>query len=812
MKLTRTHRALGQSRRAALVKPNAMLGALAAAISACYAPQTFAAEGARQMDEVIVTARRRDEMAQDVPISMTVMTEDFLKNNNIEHVEDLGTKVPSLRITQVGGAMNEVVVTLRGQRQGEAAFNQDPAAPMYFNEIVVSPIQGANLGLYDLESLQVLKGPQGTLFGRNSTGGALQITPKRPGYKLGGYVEAKVGNYNLAGFEGAVDVPLTDELTTRLVAHKLDRDGYQKNIANNALHGRDYRDEHSEGARLSVNFEHDAFSNLTVLSYEENNTAGAMPVIAAANMSILNINLASSGSGPAYQAAVAEQGGRSPWRIKSNLDAEENARSIFGSNTTEYNLTDDLTVKNVFGYRKVGYATASDVDGTELNLFGAYAPTTEPRLNTIDTEFYSDELQMYGSALDADLDWIAGLYWSKLTGTEDKLVQQLPGSYDSGLNDILNESYGLFIEGTYAFTEQWALTLGARQSQEDREVTLRKWTSPVRSDATCGTFAEGVVPTPALVPGGLAGTKAPGCERSADESFDSTTWKASVNFTPQPGTLVYGSISTGFRAGGFNTRGVDDATLQPFDPENVTTYELGHKQDWDLAGVPIRSSAAIYLQNYEDIQNTVSFNDSTGRLVTQTQNAGKAEIKGFEAEITAKPTDELTIALSYSYVDAQFKEKEDRLSGTTIVADTSDNEFAYIPKQSLTSSVIYVLPLDATLGDISLMASAYWQDDMTTHPQLDEFGLMRNRMGNLWSATDLAAARKASKADAYTVLNLRADWRGIMGSTFDAAIYVDNATDEEYILGGLNVIESGGYAAYHYGAPRTYGASVKYSF
>lgn len=814
------------SPRVVLSKPNAVLGALAAAISACYAPQTVAAEGARQMDEVIVTARRRDEMAQDVPISMTVMTEDFLRNNNIQKIEDIGTKVPSLKITQVGGSMNEPVVTLRGQRQGEAAFNQDPAAPMYFNEIVMSPIQGANSSLYDLESLQVLKGPQGTLFGRNSTGGAVTMTPKRPGYKFGGYAEVKVGNYDLRGFEGAVDVPLLEKLTTRLVVHKLDRDGYQKNIADNALYGKRYRDEHSEGSRLSINFENDAFSSLTVLSYDQNYTAAALPVQTAINTSVgigrLIGRPASQGGNPAYDqwaVEVAEQAARdNPWKVKSDVDAVENVRNTFGSNTSEYNITDDLTAKNVFGYRKVYYGTVTNIDGTSAPAFGAYTPTavtTDPRINTIDTEFYSDELQLYGTALGGDLDWITGLYWSKLAGTEDKLVQQSVGSYDNALNDILNESYGLFAEGTYAFTDEWSLTLGARQSQEDREITVRKWNTVARTGATvvapfnsgCGIFAEGVTPTTNPVSSSLPpnGTRAPNCERTVDESFDSTTWKVSANFTPQPGILVYGSISTGFRAGGFNTRGVADETLQPFDPENVITYELGHKQDWDLAGVPIRSSLAVYFQNYEDIQNTVSFTEAgTNRLITRTENAGKAEIKGLELEVTAKPTDELTLALSYSYVDAQFKEKENLING--VIVDTSSNDFSYIPKQSLTSSITYMLPLDRALGDISVMASVYWQDEMSTHPLRDQFNLYG------WTAANVATATEVANVDAYSVWNLRTDWRGIMGSAFDAAIYVDNVLDEEYIMGGLNVMDSGGYAAFHYGAPRTVGASVKYSF
>lgn len=811
-----------------LKKPAVALGALAAAISALHAPIISAAESAAvQLDEIVVSARRRDEMAQDVPISMTVMTADFLQNNNISNVQDLGTKVPSMRITQIGGSMNEPIVSLRGQRQGEAAFNQDPVAPMYFNEIVIAPAQGANLGLYDLESLQVLKGPQGTLFGRNSTGGALLLTPKHPGNKLGGYVEAKVGDYNLTGFEGAVDVPITDSLTTRLSAHKLDRDGYQKNIADNALNGRSYRDEHSEGARLSVNFEHDAFTTLTVLAYDENKTLAAVPVIAGVNSSTGFPGTTSSPQGAAlaaaYRSLVAEQVGRdNPWKVKSDIDASENVRNVFASNTSEYEINDDLTVKNVFGYRQVHLANSSDIDGTALGLFGAYASgagatlsgvTFSPRLNSIDTEFYSDELQLFGSALDNKLDWLTGLYWSKMQGTEDRLIQQAPGSYDSGLNDILNTSYGIYAESTYSFTDEWSLTAGIRDSRDEREITVRKWNDVARTD--CGVFAEGVTPTlsnPANPNSALLGTRAAGCERTVDESFESPTWKLSLNYKPETSSLVYGSIATGYRAGGFNTRGTTDSTLQPFDPESVVTYEVGHKKDWDFSGVSVRTSVAAYWQNYKDIQNTVSF-DENGRLVTRTENAGKAEISGLEFEVTVKPTDNLRFDASYSYVNAKFTKREVTIDPVTVVGgsdsfvvDASGDDFAYIPMQSLTASTTYTLPLDAKIGEVSLMAGVYWQDEMSTAPSKKEFGLYG------WSAANVDTATKLSEVDAYAVYNLRANWQSVMGSSFDVAAYVNNVTNEEYVLGGLNVIESGGYAAYHYGDPRTIGASVKYSF
>jgi iron complex outermembrane receptor protein len=239
---------------------------------------------------------------------------------------------------------------------------------------------------------------------------------------------------------------------------------------------------------------------------------------------------------------------------------------------------------------------------------------------------------------------------------------------------------------------------------------------------------------------------------------------------------------------------------------------LGHKKDWEFSDVSVRTSVAAYFQNYEDIQNTVSFSEG-GRLVTKTENAGKAEISGLEFELTVKPTDNLRFDASYSFIDAQFTKRESRIDPVTVVGpsdvifvDSHGDDFTYIPKQSLTASTTYTLPLDANIGEVSLTAGVYWQDEMSTHPNRNEFDLYG------WDAATLDTLTEFSTVDAYSVYNLRANWRAVMGSSFDVAAYVDNVSDEEYVLGGLNVVESGGYGAYHYGAPRTVGASVKYSF
>lgn len=814
------------------------LASLAMAISAInYAPAVTAQDQQQSMrflEEVVVTARRREESQQDVPIAITTMNEDFLRKQNITSIESIGTQVPSVRISSGGTGTSEPVVTIRGQRPSEAAIQLDPAAPMYFNDVVMLPSVGTNLAMYDLQNLQILKGPQGTLFGRNSTGGALLMTPTRPGDSFGGYAEVKLGDYNLRSVEGAVDLPVTDNLSMRLVGRKVTRDGYQENIADNALNGDDVRGENSQGVRLSINYQNERLNNLTVLSYDKDRFGSPMPQLRALNTSTQGGGII-AGVYPEYLAAIQENIDRDdPWKFKSDVKSEDKIQNVFASNTFEFELNDNLTVKNILGYRKVKANISGDADGTALPVSGHVVSTYDPaQTDYVDNgyglgitgadlhpektdptiaEQYTAELQLIGNAFDDRLDWIAGAYWSQMEGTSKQVLMQMParwsigfpGVFETNATSALNTGYAVFGEATYRFSDEWSLTFGARQSWDERELTVRKFNGVGYENITCAVTGPGGAPLDT-------------CERTVKEDFERPTGRLSINYTPDDGTLYYGSVSTGYKAGGFNSRGTNDTTLQSFDPETVTTFELGSKLDWTLGDMPLRTNLAVYLQKYEDIQQTIPKSEPGGALATQTVNAAKAEIKGFEADITLLPTDNLSLSLSYSYVDAGFDKNEASIAdgyGGIYQFDTSDNDFVYIPEQSLSASATYILPVDESLGEMSIMATVYWQDEMSTHQLLGDFAQYQNAAINpaaRWTDANVALAESVSKADAYDVWNLRFDWRNMMGSNFDMAVFMNNVTDEQYILGGLNVIDVF-YTGYTYGAPRTFGASLRYQF
>ena len=213
------------------------------------------------------------------------------------------------------------------------------------------------------------------------------------------------------------------------------------------------------------------------------------------------------------------------------------------------------------------------------------------------------------------------------------------------------------------------------------------------------------------------------CAREVDESFDHATWRTALNYSPTEDMLIYGSIATGYRTGGFNGRGYNNFTLQPFEEETVLNYELGHKTDWQLGEVAsMRTNLAIYLQQYDDIQKTVSgSNPDNGAFETFTTNAAEAEIKGVDFDVLIVPTESLQISLRLRLrghrvqgVGPCSRESQVRHRGhepLCVVIDYTESPFVYIAEHSLTSSVKYTLPLDASVGEVSLMGSVYWQDD-----------------------------------------------------------------------------------------------------
>ncbi|MGL4566431.1 MAG: TonB-dependent receptor domain-containing protein, partial [Halioglobus sp.] len=364
------------------------------------------------------------------------------------------------------------------------------------------------------------------------------------------------------------------------------RDGYQDNVADNTLRGGDqFWDEDSYGARVTMDWNpNDRLSNLTTLAYDQNEMLNPIPVVKVFNSDaglgrlinvVYNGRLGGAfGTPPGKLAdeAVARQQTRDWTEIETDVKGVDKVENLFAANTTEFRLTEHLTLKNIFGYRDLDNDSSTDVDGTALPIIGAITSQTLPQTinppqGEVTATQYSDELQLLGDALDAKLDWIVGAFWMNMEGSQSLPTQVIganpawpagpsPASalnqvwymaqngflQDSPNGDAENDAYALFGEANYMINEQWSVTGGLRQTWDDRQMTAKNFSLDTTSlvyGCAMRDESNNLLPDDA-------------CARSVDESFDEMTWRGSLNWTPQDGMLVYGSVATGYRSGGFN--------------------------------------------------------------------------------------------------------------------------------------------------------------------------------------------------------------------------------------------------------------------
>ncbi|WP_238320073.1 TonB-dependent receptor [Sphingobium sp. YBL2] len=405
---------------------------MALAQSSNAAPQ----EGATS--DIVVTARRTAENIQETPVSVVAFGADSLRQANIRDTQDLLVKTPGVFLAGSGGREN-TNFSIRGQSKALAG-NSAPGVISYFAE-VPSPTVGSSIPTYDLSSVQVLKGPQGTLFGRNTTGGAILYYPAAPDYKLGGYAKASYGNYDARLLEAAVNIPLTsDTLAIRIAGQIQKRDGWTKNIGI----GGDPDDLNSRAIRGSILFEPSAaFRNTLIVDYYHNDAVGGASVLT--DVLPGPNGLTATGTAAAALAQLALQRARGPRVINSDVDAFEKVERFGITNRTEFDLSDDITFINIFGYRRTKIDYYSSVDGLPTLIadgsgaIPAGLPVTiVGGRQTSDVRQISDEVQLKGSALGNRLDWLVGAFYldSKPLGPSGTYIPvfTLPGITDARFN------------------------------------------------------------------------------------------------------------------------------------------------------------------------------------------------------------------------------------------------------------------------------------------------------------------------------------------------------------------------------------------
>ena len=734
------------------------------------------------LEEITVTARRRQEALQEVPVAITAVSADAIRRLDIRSAIDLQRHVPSLSVIGSLGR-NEEALTIRGLRPtGEfLGAGAGPSVVSYFAE---APTRSGGPGLYlDLENVQVLKGPQGTLFGRNTTGGAILYEPARPSNEFGGYARGTAGNYGRLDAEAAVNVPLIrDKLMIRIAAQKQNRNGFTKDVYRDI----DYDDRDNYSARLGILFKPwEQLENYLIVwasEYDENGPG-----------TILTQNNPAGPFAPFQTPLFEEQESRGIRKVALGSRSRDMNRTHGILNRTELDVTDNISLTNIFSYTRQKGDRAHDLDGTTLPLTDSQGRTTPGTFNPDDSTI-TEELQLTVAGLDDMVSWLIGGYYDR-TETEgpQTFSQILNGGFTTHQLDapIENESYAVYSHLNVdlgLFSETLAginLSGGFRHTEDEYSLGF-----DILGYLGVLTVDQLPAPEPTHFCLSSPGRFYPDCLIVNGSKGDGQSWNVGLDYQVTDANLLYFSYRRGYKSGGYNPAvGIffgSDVPEFGFGPEKVDAFELGVKSEWSLGDLTGHTNIAVYQSNYNDVQ---VLNDVIIGVVasTATQNAAEATIKGLEVEGMIRPTEFVAISFGYAYTDAEYDEYI-----TPAGVDLSGLPFLNTPEHMLNLGLTIEHELPGNIGDVNFSTMYSWQNDAF--------------------AGFVDAEQPGAIVDSYGLVNMRLEWNHILASRFNAAVFVNNVADEEYIVSNSPRYASLGRVISLYGEPRMWGISLGLDF
>ena len=753
------------------------------------------------LEEIVVTARRREESVQSVPVAVTVFNSERLRETQVTSINELSFMVPSLNTTNAVNR-NQGNLAIRGVA-GAFGSARTSSTAIYLNDVAIDLVgPGA---FFDLENVQVLKGPQGTAFGRSAIGGSILLVTKRPSNEFEGHVGVSMGNYHFKEFEAAVNVPvIPDKLAIRLAGQHSERQGFTKVLSTGEkLDGRDYR-----VARASVSFKPtDNIENL--LTYNFRNTDATGTGVTLSQVNPRGLNGAFLILYPTIQSLLADQLALGPRTIRAITPAytSDKSRLQIITDTLSWQISDEFSVKNIFGWQLNQTRPFYDHDGTPLPVL-TFLPPGAPWTNQQRTT--SEEFQIHGNNFNNMLDWFAGYFWEYNAPYHENIGGDVPGALDPGdLKGCIKavsaqfgalppsswtynystsagagctgnriRSMGLYAQGSLDLSsvilDGLKLTAGYRRTRDRIEVASEAYQIPPTGIIRCNTlFADS------------------NCRNVLNANFTAPGYTFGLDYNFAPNKMVYFATRRAYKPGGINGVDPTGARLPNYNPETLTDYEIGFKGDWDLAGRPLRTNISLYYGKYDDIQQTTTFfNPTTATAQSLIANAATATSKGGELEVQYLPTDQLLLAVTYAKNDLKF----DKFIGfdpvTLTSTDRSSEKFPYLLKSKVTLNARYTVPLGDNVG--SLAFSTTW-----------------SHQGKLnFTPTPQPGATEAP----LWLGNARIDWNDIGGYGLDASFFLTNIANKLYRTGMYTIYDSFGYSSDIWGEPRMWGFSLRYRF
>lgn len=758
----------------------ALHGQAASAQSQTTEPQQASASqdnAGFDIQEIIVTARRRAESLQNVPATITQVSGEALVARGVRTFADITQVSPSLTFgsNETAGGRKGIQISIRGVRSAGVAS--------YLDEVTREP-RTVYDQMYDIASIQVLKGPQGTLFGTNTTSGAILIERNRPTNALEGSVEGRVGNYGLYGGTAVLNLPIVDDMLALRIAGDFEkRDGYIKGPL------RDYDDDSHWSVRGSVHFHPTTeFSNrFTVDHYELDAHMGAngavAPYACAQGATAACLYAAPIGTIPAYADAINAEIANGPYRtnLTGNYPQKLNTTNVtnlsevdFGAPLGEF--AGDISFRSVLGYTHYTLSDTNDDDGFVLPL----TQTTRKGRNNR----YSGEFQIQGNR-DSAFNWVIGTYLSK-----QKLFSSNNGDFFGGtfLENLISPIYTQLSSTTRqtAFYAQASLQLF-----QGLKATAGYRTTKTKIRAQTKNTQHGICAVPPPFPPDL---DVANCLRNLSNSGRNPSYTFGLDYQVKPNLLIYAVTRRGFNSGNFN-----QAALLPenlfYRPEILTDYELGLKSEGDIGGVKVRGNIAGFISNYKDIQRGVILAEF-GRPSNFTINAARARIKGLEGELNIRPSRALMFNIGVGYTDAKYTS----FPFGPAAIDLSDNALGLAPKYTVSAAATYEFPeIDGVFQpalnlNMSYQSRVYFQD-------LNNFNNALSNRG---------AAFNSQKG--YALVNGSVELRRIAGTGATLTLWSNNIFKQFYYQYLINTGPGIGWISGVPSTPRTFGAKVKVEF
>ena len=730
---------------------------LTAAGQAQAQSQTKADADPSVLEQVVVTVQRRKEKLQDVPVAATAIGAADLELRGIGNIADLSSLAPNLLVLHTPGNASASQIAIRGSVTSNPALFWETTVGMYVDGVFVGKSQGSIFDLVDLERVEVLRGPQGTLYGRNTIAGAVNMITRKPSGELSGGVNVDIGNFNSKVTKLSLDLPSVGPLNASIGLRDEKRDGWVKTTAGSSV--ADLNSRNVQGGRLALTL--DASKDLQIDYRYDWSKADQTPTFSQ----VVRSDVATMFFIPGIQVNPSRQ-------TTASIDGPSFERYNIAGNslTTEYKIDLNNTLKYILSRRTMAWSDALDLDGSPIPL----AHTS--RISDYNQD--SNELQWLGSS--GDFNYVSGIYSFKDNGVTNNPQSFFFGAqnYDS-LYGFSTNALSLYGQLDYKISQSMTLTGGLRKTTEDKTV-LRQL-----SQSGIATSYPGGVPTYTpygfvLIPAGTAGAT----------SFSAITPMLSLSYKLNKDTNVYARYSEGFKSGGFNGEAqTAAAVLTPFLPEKLQSIEVGAKTTFDQNRGQL--NIAVFSNRTSDQQEAIF--TAEGAAATDIRNVGRSSTQGIELEGQWKPNRDLRLQVGYGYLTGKFDEFKE------LGVDVASNRaFIFAPKNTLNLLVDSVIAR-TSVGTLRGVVDYSYSDSYYLYPY------------QLNSADPTSATAVNTLIEPSGILNLRLKLENInlWGNTASASLWVKNATDQAQIA---NKIDFGpGFANLtpaYFNEPRTFGVSL----